>query len=145
MMPSVIMILEDGENMESMEEKGFTLAELLGVIVLLSVIAMISLPPIINQIKKAKDNISDATLTIISNSAKLYVDDRPNTYQLKNGDTYCITLQTLVDNAYLKAPIEDVQTGNEIELNRTVKYQVEENQKTTISLVKPINCREYIQ
>lgn len=128
-----------------MKEKGFTLTELLGVMVLLSILALITFPPIINQIKNAKQDISDATLTLIYNSAKLYVNDRPNTYQLTDGDTYCITLQELVNQTYLKAPIEDIQTGTEIELNRTVKYQVGENKTVTISLVKPKNCKEQIQ
>lgn len=128
-----------------MEEKGFTLAELLGVIVLLSIITLISFPPIVNQIKSAKEDISDATKTVIFNSAKLYVNEEPNSYPIKPGDTYCITLQTLVNKAYLKVPIEDIQTGKEIELSRVVKYQVLENQKIVLSLVKPKNCIEQIQ
>lgn len=126
-------------------KKGFTLAELLGVIVLLAVIALFSIPPIIRNIQTGKAEVSKSTMMIISNSAKLYLKEDENKYRLTKGDTYCIALQELVNSGYLKTPIEDVKTGEEIELNRTVKCQVAENKKITYTLVKAKNCQEKIQ
>ena len=40
-------------------KKGFTLAELLGVIVILGLIALLSFPPIVSQIKKSKKEIGN--------------------------------------------------------------------------------------
>lgn len=128
-----------------MKQKGFTLAELLGVIVLLAIIALISFPPVIRQLQSAKDSVSTATMDVISNSAKLYLKESPDKYRFTKGDTYCVILQELVDAAYLKAPIQDAKTGEEIELNRAVKCQVGENKKVTYTLVKAKNCQEQIQ
>ncbi len=128
-----------------MKKNGFTLAELLGVVVLLSVISLITFPIVIRQIQNTKTNISDATLKVIYDSAKLYVKDDSNTYQLIESDIYCITLQDLVDKLYLKAPIEDVKTGEEIELTRTVKVEVGAYGALSYSLVKPTKCTSNIQ
>ena len=40
-----------------MNKKGFTLAELLGVIVLLGILATVAFPPLLNQLNKSKEKI----------------------------------------------------------------------------------------
>lgn len=125
-------------------KKGFTLAELLGVLVILAILAIVTFPPIIRRIKTTKEDINSATKSYIYNSAKLYVEDNEDTYKLKSGDTYCITLQTLANKGYLKE-MKDVESGEEIELNRVVKLQIGSDSKITYDLVKAKNCVEQIQ
>lgn len=84
-----------------MRNKGFTLVELLGVIILLAVIALIAFPPILNQIKKSQNQIDDATNALIISSAKLYVDNNHNLFSKKDGNVYCISIDELLNRGYL--------------------------------------------
>jgi prepilin-type N-terminal cleavage/methylation domain-containing protein len=103
--------------------KGFTLAELLGVIVIISILAILVLPPIINQIKNKSDVISEATMTIIESATYLYMDGNRNVYPVNPATDYCITLQQLVDDNRLSAPIIDTN-GNTISLSKIVLVEI---------------------
>ena len=126
-----------------MRKKGFTLTELLGVIVVLGILALLSFPPTINQIKRSKEGISEATSSLIYNAADLYIKDDPDTYPMKKDHVYCVTLQTLVDEHLLFEPLEDASTGKEIELTRVVEIRIGEDGKITEhNIVKSGNCTE---
>ena len=56
-----------------MNKKGFTLIELIGVIILLSAIALISVPIINNSIKNAKEKTYKGQIDTIIKAAKRYV------------------------------------------------------------------------
>ena len=103
-----------------MKNKGFTLAEVLGVIIILGLLVIVSFPPLLNQLKKSKDKLSSATLQILGTAAEQYVEEHPSTYPKKNGNVYCLKLETLVNNGYLKSPILDASTGEQI--NETTNY-----------------------
>ena len=53
-------------------EKGFTLVELLAVIVILGIIVAIAIPAIGNVINKAGDDAGKAEITLITDAARLY-------------------------------------------------------------------------
>ena len=53
-------------------EKGFTLVELLAVIVILGIIVAIAIPAIGNVISTAKDNATKAEETLVLDAARLY-------------------------------------------------------------------------
>ena len=59
-----------------MNKKGFTLVELLGVIVILGIIALISIPPILNQMASSEQSIDEATLRVVYSAGSLYLDER---------------------------------------------------------------------
>lgn len=108
-----------------MNKKGFTLAEVLGVIIILGLLVIVSFPPLLNQLKKSKSTLSDATLKILGTSAELYIDEHPSSYPIKSGNIYCIKLETLVNNGYLKSPILDASSGETIdETTNYVKYTI---------------------
>ena len=108
-----------------MNKKGFTLAELLGVIVLLGILATVAFPPLLNQLNKSKEKLSDATLKVLGTAAEQYIDDHSSSYPIKDGKTYCISLETLVNYNYLKSPIMDASTGEEIsEKDNYIKFKI---------------------
>lgn len=108
-----------------MNKKGFTLAELLGVIVLLGILVTVAFPPLLNQLNKSKDKLSDATLKVLGTAAEQYIDDHSSSYPIKDGNIYCIKLETLVNYNYLKSPIMDASTGEEIdEANNYIKFKI---------------------
>ncbi|MBE6152494.1 MAG: type II secretion system protein [Firmicutes bacterium] len=104
-----------------MKQKGFTLVEILAVLVLISALAILIVPSIINYINESKEEISHVTSELIYSGAKLYVDSKPNEYPKESGNKFCVTLKEVVDANYLTAPILDSVSGNEIDLNKFVK------------------------
>lgn len=108
-----------------MNKKGFTLAEVLGVIIILGLLVIVSFPPLLSQLKKSQGKLSDATLKVLGTAAEQYVDEHPSTYPIKNGNIYCIKLETLVNSGYLKSPILDASTGEAInESSNYIKFTI---------------------
>lgn len=127
-------IITIGDDMK----KGFTLAELMGVIVIISIIAILAFPPIINQIKKQRAKISDATMVLLGEATYLYTDYHKNTYPIVSATTYCITLQQLVDDNKLSAPIINATTGQPLALTQYVKMVI--NTKVDIVYTLVTTC-----
>lgn len=107
-------------------KKGFTLIELLGVIVILGILVLIAFPPLLNQIKKSKNEINSATKLIIIDAAKDYVDANNNDYERTNGNIYCINISTLIDNNYLNEKIKNENLDN-IDTSKKVKLMYKNN------------------
>lgn len=109
-----------------MENKGFTLIELLGVILILGILALVTFPPLLNQIKNSKTEIDEATKLLIIDAAKDYVADNENSYNQLEGITYCINVKTLTDTNYLNGKIKD-KNLNDISTNNKVKLVYNNN------------------
>ena len=101
-----------------MKKQGFTLVELLGVIVILGIIALISLPPILNQLNSSKKTINESTLKLIYSAGSLYLDERQYDYIRTPGNVFCVTLRELVADGKLESPVTDASTGKEIDLGK---------------------------
>lgn len=80
-----------------MNNKAFTLTELLGVIVILSILAVITVPLITGSITSSKKNLHDRQIEMIKNAAERYVTDNALTF---NDNQVCV--KTLKDEGYLK-------------------------------------------
>lgn len=109
---------------------GFTLIELLGVITIFGILCALAIPPILNQVNKNKDVISEANLKIIYHATHLYFAGGTEA-----SDTYCVTLQELVDRDLLESPLQDFETNREISLTRTVKMTTDASKKETYQLL----------
>lgn len=105
-------------------KKGFTLIELLGVIIVLGLIAVLIVPSVINQLAKSKDKTSGVMISIISSAADLYLDSHQYEYSMKNGDRYCITIETLIDEGFLTRPVLNPFNNYEYKDNDFVEIQV---------------------
>ncbi|BAM47138.1 competence type IV pilus major pilin ComGC [Amphibacillus xylanus] len=77
------------------EEKGFTLVELLAVIVILGIIVAIAIPAIGNVINKAGDEADKAEISMIVDAARLY--------EVQNGELTetGVTVKKLIDEKYI--------------------------------------------
>lgn len=76
-----------------MNNKGFTLVELLAVIVILLGVAMISVSNVISSLEKNDEQECEKQKDIVINAAKIYFS--------LNDETE-VTVQTLIDNDYFK-------------------------------------------
>lgn len=101
-------------------KKGFTLIEMMCVIVIVSLLSLVVLPTIINQYSNKKEEISEVTEKIIIDAAELYARETGETYQN-------ITLNDLVEDGKLEKPIKDYKTGKEISLSKKIKIDATGN------------------
>lgn len=111
-----------------MKNKGFTLIELMGAIIILLVLVLLIFPSIINIIKKTSGEIDTATKALIVDATKGYIEDKKDieNYTLKEGNVYCIKIQKLIEDNYL---IDNLKTGanlNDFDITRYVKVTIEE-------------------
>lgn len=84
-----------------MEKRGFTLAELMGVIVILAVLAIIIVPVVDKNLKKGRNVTCKTQEKSILEAAKNYNSD--NITQCENkGDVCTITVRELVKSGYLE-------------------------------------------
>ncbi len=86
-----------------MKKNGFTLAELLGVIVILAAIALVAFPPIINQLRKSRSELDSALNNIIQTATDLYLEER----NLPKTGEYCINVNVLIKDGKLVSPVSD--------------------------------------
>lgn len=101
-----------------MKNKGFTLVELLGVIVILAAIALVAFPPIVNQIKKSNEKLDKALNEVIFTAGEQYLAEK--NYARGGDNVYCIQLKVLVEDGKLSSPVID-SNGKEIMLTRYFK------------------------
>lgn len=112
-----------------MKANGFTLVEILGVVLILSLIVILAFPTIIENIRKSEDKIDTASKNLIQNAVELYIDDNKVNFSEKK--EYCINLGELFKAGYLKEPFIDTKTGKEISKeNKSIEVTIgdEENE-----------------
>ncbi|MDD2377349.1 MAG: prepilin-type N-terminal cleavage/methylation domain-containing protein [Bacilli bacterium] len=122
-------------------KKGFTLIELLGVLILISLLAILVTPSIIERLKGSESILDKATMTLIEGSMELYLEQNTNVYPKVNGSVYCISVEELVNSGQLQAPIINASTGKEIPLNTILKTKIN-NQNININ-ISETECTEF--
>ena len=86
------------------KEEGFTLVELLAVIVILGIIVAIAIPAIGNVIGESRDKATEAEQELVVDAARLYVTTNLEG-QVDNNQK--ISVYTLIDKGYLEELKED--------------------------------------
>ena len=102
-----------------MKYRGFTLVELLGVIVILGILAVIAFPAIINQVTDARGEINDSNTLLIIDAAENYILDYADLSETNGQQNYCVTLEQLVDEGLLNEPVKNAETGKNYNLAKT--------------------------
>ncbi len=82
-----------------MNKKGFTLVELIGVVVILGLIALVAFPSLLNQINSSKKQISDSQKELIIAATKNYVEENKNEYANKN--FFVVDVDVLAEKNYI--------------------------------------------
>ena len=108
--------------------KGFTLIELLGVITLLGVIALVVFPLLLKQINNARSGIKDANDVLLIDAAKDYVSSHENQYIAEEGNNYCISMETLINENYFNPKLKDSE-NKELDLNKVIEISYKKNMR----------------
>lgn len=107
-----------------MKQKGFTLVELIGVVIILCLLCVLAIPPILNSINSTKNELSDTMKEILVNASELYVNDNTKKFPERDGNVYCVEIQKLIDQEYLLSPLLDPVTKRQIPSSHYVKIEV---------------------
>lgn len=112
-----------------MKKKGFTLVEMLGILVVLTIIVVISVPAITSSLKKANQQKYDNWLENLYIAAEEYVEShREDFYEVNAGATSYLSIQQLIDQGYLEESIKDPETGEDITDVAVIKITVNDDQ-----------------
>ena len=105
-------------------KKGFTLVELLGVIIILGVLALIVFPIIDKSIKSSKEKALESTINSIEEAAYNYSIEHNLGYSTNYQK---LTLNELMNNGYLKSELINPVTNSK--LNGCILYKWDEEYK----------------
>lgn len=116
-------------NVENKKKnKGFTLVELLAVIVILSILALIAVPNINGLLNKNKNNMFCKKVESIEAAAKYYAQDYADKLTFNN-DTSSVKVSTLLQYGYLKEDnngkknVTDPRDGSDLK-NKTITIKI---------------------
>ena len=93
-----------------MKKNGFTLVELLAVVTIISILLLLVVPKITNQLNNSKSEVNEVTKKIIYSAAEKYIKDN----NMKIEYDYCLSVEELQDKEYLSDTITDNKSGLDI-------------------------------
>lgn len=98
-------------------KKGFTLVELLAVIVIIGIISSITFVVVDKSIKNGKETLYNSQLENIYSGANNYVVD--NISEIKDGD--CVTISALENGYYIDKDLKNPKTDETFDKSLKVK------------------------
>ena len=121
-----------------MNQKGFTLVEIIGVLTILTLIVLVAFPNILGAMTKTEEKMDEATETLLITNAKNYWND---TTIMAEGSNYCVRIKTLIKQNYTKTPISTVKKEKEEELENTYCVTASHNgTKCVYQLTNTCSC-----
>jgi len=125
-----------------MNKKGFTLAELLGVIVIIGLLLLLIIPLIINGVKSKEDDVEQTQNNIIFDAVDEYLDLDKDKYPNIPGNIYCITLNELIESGKLVDPVKKIVEDGNIDPNYTIEIIISKDGVREYS-VSEGECKSY--
>lgn len=92
-----------------MKKNGFTLVELLAVIILLALLMLLVYPRVVDMAEKKQLEIEEGKKELINNAVLDYMSSNLNSYPQTIGKEYCILLETLDRENLIPVDISDIQ------------------------------------
>lgn len=111
-----------------MNKKGFTLIELMGVIILLGIIGLIATMVINNTLKEQRENACQMQVENIISGAKAWASK--NVFALPSNSSKTITLQELQEGGYVDKNIKNPITDKEIDSSLEIRITPDGNSYT---------------
>lgn len=107
-----------------MNQKGFTLVELMGILVILGVIIVFTVPSITKTLKNSETNELKEYQNTICLAAKSYVEIEDKGFPENN-----ITFSTLRSKGYLSSSLKNPKTNSLDSGSRTVSIKIEDGKE----------------
>ena len=103
-----------------MNKRGFTLVELLAVIIILSLLALITTTAITKIVKDSKEELSDTQIALIKSTAEMWGADNIDKLPSIGSCSY-LTLKDLKDLGIIDSSVIDPKTNQQISDNLIIK------------------------
>ena len=126
-----------GDSMKN--KQGFTLSEILGVIVILGLLVLLLAPGLINRISSSRKKAEDAGNEIVYSAVQQHINDNKKAYP--SGNQYCIPISKLIADGKLVSPVINVVTGENIE-NKSVLAQIQQSGSMEFFIMDSDECKE---
>jgi len=110
-----------------MKQKGFTMIELLVVIVILGLLAVIIYPVINRQINRSKENLYKAQIEIIEKGARNWGADNFSKLPIANGSQVTVTLGDLETEGYIENNLINPKTKEQFSKDIIITVKMEGN------------------
>lgn len=118
-----------------MNNKGFTLVEVLSIVILLSLLMLLVVPNLMEQKDKKEKEISEAEKQVLFTDAGNYVRDNSK-YIIKSGNVFCISVNTLIEEDYISMSADSLK-------DNMIKVTVDDNENFFYSIDN--KCTENIE
>lgn len=102
-------------------KKGFTIAEMLGTVIILCVIVLLAFPPLLNLIKNTEKDLDDANKELVITSVTQYVTMYNNDFPKTEGNNYYVYMEDLLKEQLLSNSL--IENSN-LENDSCVKVSV---------------------
>ena len=109
---------------DDMKKNGFTLVELLGVLIVLVILSMVVVTTYTKLKKDADTTIDGALAILIKDASVTYVKKNKTNIEVNN--VYCLTLDDIVNDNLLSNPVKNAK-GEEMDLSMKIKVTVRQN------------------
>ena len=109
---------------DDMKKNGFTLVELLGVLIVLVILSMVVVTTYTKLKKDADTTIDNALAILIKDASVTYVKKNKTNIEVNN--VYCLTLDDIVNDNLLSNPVKNAK-GEEMDLSMKIKVTVRQN------------------
>jgi prepilin-type N-terminal cleavage/methylation domain-containing protein len=120
-----------------MNKRGFTLIELIAVIVILGVLLSITTMSVTSYLNETKEKSFESLVESVETSAQMYIADHSNDFPELNtvGSTFDIELADLVNNNYISDHVQDPRTNDSIPLTTKIHITVVSKDNITVDFM----------
>lgn len=128
-----------------MNKRGFTLVELLAVIMIIALLAAFALPRVLNQFSNYTGELDKKEKELLLNTARGYVEKNKGTYIGADNEktNFCIKIDDLINSNELNAKFAKETLGTNYNTEYSIKVihdTIGNNDKYSYLLCKSSNC-----
>lgn len=106
-----------------MNNKGFTLIELVGAILIIAIIALLAFPALTSMLSAGQNKVDDSVIEVVKSAAATCVNENINEY-----NNMCNTVEKLKNNGYISITFynkyEDIHGKNITIIKSNNKYNI---------------------